>query len=118
MYKIEACRLGLQAETIDLAMLLHDTAATARPLAERNGNSLVVEHPDGIGMLYADPVRVRQVLLNLLSNGCKVTENGEVRLTAAREHRDDGEWVGFDVHDTGTGAAPGEGRNGNRRGQE
>src|SRR3546814_21086783 len=57
-------------------------------------------------MLYADPVRVRQVLLNLLSNGCKFTENGEVRLTADREHRDDGEWVSFAVADTGIGRTP------------
>ncbi|HET8728464.1 MAG TPA: response regulator, partial [Alphaproteobacteria bacterium] len=108
--KIEAGRLELQAEVIDLAALLRDVAATVRPLAEKNRNRLVVAHPDDIGTLHADPVRLRQVLLNLLGNGCKFTEDGEVRLTAERVTAGDGpdgaERVDFAVADTGIGMTP------------
>ena len=106
--KIEAGRLDLRAETIDLATLLGEVMATARPLADRNGNRLVLDHPPDVGTLFADPLRVRQILLNLLGNGCKFTEQGEVRLTVGREQaaEPDGteaEWVTFTVSDTGIG---------------
>jgi ABC transporter substrate binding protein len=61
-----------------------DIIGTARQLAEHNKNRLVVESPDNLGSLTVDPMRLRQILLNLLSNACKFTKQGEVRLRVKR----------------------------------
>src|SRR5437016_8084581 len=78
--KIEAGKLELSPETVNLAPLLEDVVGTARQLAEQNKNRLVVESPDNLGSFTVDPMRLRQILLNLLSNACKFTKQGEVRL--------------------------------------
>src|SRR3989475_10374462 len=82
--KIEAGKLELNPETVNLAPLLEDVIGTARQLAEQNKNRLVVEAPDNLGALTVDPMRLRQILLNLLSNACKFTKQGEVALRARR----------------------------------
>lgn len=97
--KIEAGRLELHEEPIDIEALVGELAMTAAPLAERNGNRLEMRCPEGIGSMTADLTRVRQVMLNLLSNACKFTEQGEVTLTVAS---DDGT-VAFTVTDSGIG---------------
>ena len=104
--KIEAGRLELHFEEVDVASLIHDVAATARPLAEKNGNRLEVRCPDDLGGAVTDLTRLRQVILNLLSNACKFTENGEVILEAARVPRDGDGWLTFTVRDTGIGMTP------------
>ena len=104
--KIEAGRLELHLEEVDLASLIHDVAATARPLAEKNGNRLEVRCPDGLGSTASDLTRLRQILLNLLSNACKFTENGEVILEGARSVREGQDWLTFTVRDTGIGMTP------------
>src|SRR5262249_27116474 len=82
--KIEAGKLELSPHTARLAPLMHDVAATARQLAEQNKNRLVVDAQENLGTLAVDPMRLRQILLNLLSNACKFTKEGEVRLRARR----------------------------------
>ena len=104
--KIEAGRLELHLEEVDLAGLIHDVAATARTLAEKNRNRLEVRCPDGLGSTVTDLTRLRQIMLNLLSNACKFTENGEVTLEAARAARDGQDWLIFTVRDTGIGMTP------------
>lgn len=99
--KIEAGRLDLHEEEIDLAILVADLAGAAQPLADRNGNRLVVERPDGLGAMRADQTRLRQIILNLLSNACKFTEAGTVTLAVAREA--EAGWIRFRVSDTGIG---------------
>ncbi|MCK6453897.1 MAG: ATP-binding protein, partial [Alphaproteobacteria bacterium] len=106
--KIEAGRMELQQEWLDLRALVEDVAATVRPLAERNRNALDVFCPEDIGRVYADGTRVRQCLLNLLSNAAKFTEGGQVALTIARRpetgHGAGGGYVvAFEVADTGIG---------------
>jgi signal transduction histidine kinase len=78
---------------------------TARQLAEQSKNRLVVEAPDDLGVLYVDPMRLRQILLNLLSNACKFTKEGEVSLRACKlgNGRD---MVELAVADTGIGMTP------------
>jgi signal transduction histidine kinase len=100
--KIEAGKLELNAQTVELTPLLEDVIGTARQLAEQNKNRLVVEAQENLGALTVDPMRLRQILLNLLSNACKFTKEGEVTL-GARKVANGGQWIEFAVADTGIG---------------
>jgi signal transduction histidine kinase len=103
--KIEAGKLELSPETVNLAPLLEDVVGTGRQLAEQNKNRLVVESPDNLGSLTVDPMRLRQILLNLLSNACKFTKQGEVALRVKRVV-DGRSWIEIAVADTGIGMTP------------
>jgi len=103
--KIEAGKLELSPETVNLAPLLEDVIGTARQLAEQNKNRLVVESPENLGTLTVDPMRLRQILLNLLSNACKFTKQGEVALRVKRVV-DGRNWIEIAVADTGIGMTP------------
>jgi signal transduction histidine kinase/DNA-binding response OmpR family regulator len=100
--KIEAGKLELSPETVNLAPLLEDVIGTARQLAEQNKNRLVVESPENLGSLTVDPMRLRQILLNLLSNACKFTKQGEVKLRV-KKVVDGRNWIEIAVADTGIG---------------
>ncbi|HEX5079676.1 MAG TPA: PAS domain-containing protein, partial [Geminicoccaceae bacterium] len=104
--KIEAGRLELHDEDIDVKPLIDEIAMTAASLADKNGNRLEVHCPDDIGGMRADMTRVRQVLLNLLSNACKFTEKGEVSLTVAARGKAARQELIFTVKDTGIGMTP------------
>ena len=78
--KIEAGKLELHSEPVNLARLIDEVIGTAGQLAEKNKNRLVVDSADDLGPLTADPMRLKQILLNLLSNSCKFTQDGEVAL--------------------------------------
>jgi signal transduction histidine kinase/DNA-binding response OmpR family regulator/HAMP domain-containing protein len=101
--KIEAGKMELHLEAFALAPLVEDVATTIRPLAAKNGNQVVVECPADVGLMRADPMRVRQVLLNLASNASKFTERGMIRLAVARQHDAGREWITMAVSDTGIG---------------
>jgi GAF domain-containing protein len=100
--KIEAGKLELNPQTVQLAPLIKDVIETAGQLAEQNKNRLVVETQENLGALTVDPMRLRQILLNLLSNACKFTKAGEVKL-AARKVSNGSSFVEFAVSDTGIG---------------
>jgi signal transduction histidine kinase len=104
--RIDAGGLALHAEDFDVAALVRNVADAARPLAEKNGNRLSVSCPEEIGCMHADQGRIRQVLLNLLHNACKFTENGGIALAAARGYGDGVDRLEFRVTDTGIGIAP------------
>src|SRR5262249_57609416 len=72
---------------------------------ENVGKRWMVHCPEDAGSMHADLTKVRQSLFNLLSNACKFTEGGTVRLEVARENRDGG-WLTFHVADTGIGMTP------------
>jgi signal transduction histidine kinase len=97
--KIEAGKLELNPQTVQLAPLIDEVVGTARQLAQQNKNRLVVEASDDLGTLNVDAMRLRQILLNLLSNACKFTKEGEVKLQA-RNGRD---WIELAVVDSGIG---------------
>jgi len=100
--KIEAGKLELNPEPVNLARLIDEVIGTAGGLAEKNNNRLVVEAQDNLGALTADPMRLKQILLNLLSNACKFTKAGEVALRV-RKVADGRDWVELAVADTGIG---------------
>jgi signal transduction histidine kinase len=100
--KIEAGKLDLNSEPIDLARLIDEVIGTAGQLAEKNKNRLVVDAQENVGALKADPMRLKQILLNLLSNACKFTKEGEVALRV-RKVADGRNWVELAVADTGIG---------------
>ena len=104
--KVEAGRIELHLEDIDVAGLIDTLATTAQPLADKNGNRLTIHCADDFGAMHADLTRVRQVVLNLLSNACKFTEGGEVSLTVDRQTAGGRNWIRFAVTDTGIGMTP------------
>jgi len=104
--KIEAGKVQLSTEEFAVAPVINDVAGTVQPLAQKNANRLEVECAEGLGYMVADQTRTRQVLLNLLSNACKFTERGIVRLEAKRVPGEGGSWVEFRVVDTGIGMSP------------
>ena len=83
--KIEAGKIELYLETFDLKQMIDEVANTIEPLAHKNGNSLAVDCPDGVGRMRSDLTKVRQSLFNLLSNACKFTKNGNVGLLVRRD---------------------------------
>ncbi len=83
--KIEAGKMTLYPETFEIAMLIHNVVLTVKPAIEKNANILEVDFDEQLGTMYADQTRMRQVLLNLLSNASKFTTNGKVTLRINRE---------------------------------
>jgi signal transduction histidine kinase len=100
--KIEAGKLELNPQTVQLAPLIDEVIGTARQLAQEKNNRLIVEIQENLGTLTVDPMRLRQILLNLMSNACKFTKEGEVKLRASRV-RNGRYWVELSVSDTGIG---------------
>jgi adenylate cyclase len=101
--KIEAGKLEISYEMVDLAALVDDLVGEVEPLAAKNANRLVVEYPRDIGTVRSDSTRLRQIVLNLLSNACKFTEHGRVSLTVTRRHSNGEEFISVRVADTGIG---------------
>ncbi len=104
--KIEAGKMDLYVETFDVPGMVRDVVSVIRPLAEKNGNRLEVTCNDSVGRMQADLTKVRQTLFNLLSNASKFTERGTVSLTVTREPEPAGDWLSFEVRDSGIGMTP------------
>jgi adenylate cyclase len=96
--KTEAGKLELNPEPVDLVRLIDEVIGTAGQLAEKNQNRLIVEAQENLGALTADSMRLKQILLNLLSNACKFTKEGEVALRVCKVV-DGREWVELAVAD-------------------
>jgi CheY-like chemotaxis protein len=104
--KIEAGKMELYLESFDVRALVRDVQSTIGPLIEKNQNTLEVRCPEGIGGMYADVTRVRQVLFNLLSNAAKFTDRGRILLEVSADPRGDQDAVIFKVTDSGIGISP------------
>jgi len=101
--KIEAGKMTLSLEPFDVRALVQDVADTVSPMMLKNANRLTVTIGDGVATLHADPMKTRQILLNLLGNAAKFTRRGAITLAVALEGRDASQAVVFSVADTGVG---------------
>jgi signal transduction histidine kinase len=82
--KIEAGRMKLESDEIDIELLVENVASAAKPSIENNGNILEIECDRSAGIIHADLKKVRQVLMHLLSNAAKFTTNGTVKVSVRR----------------------------------
>jgi adenylate cyclase len=101
--KIEAGRMELHLDSFALAPLIEDVVKTIEPLAGKNGNELVLQCDPEVGTIQADQIRVRQALLNLVSNANKFTEKGTVTIRAHRRGESGRDFITIAVSDTGIG---------------
>jgi len=101
--KIEADKVQLYPEQVMATDLVDEVAAAVKPLVEANQNLLKVEVEGELGELFVDVTKVKQVILNLLSNGAKFTERGTLTLHVSRRHERGLDWLVVDVTDTGIG---------------
>jgi signal transduction histidine kinase len=83
--------------------MVEDVASTVRPMTDKNANRLEVHCPPEVGEMRGDLTKVRQMLLNLLSNASKFTSSGRIDLEVARERNGGDETLVFRVRDTGIG---------------
>jgi signal transduction histidine kinase/DNA-binding response OmpR family regulator len=104
--KIEAGKMDLHLESFAMAPLIEDVIKTIQPLAAKNGNRVTADCPADVGMIHADQTRVRQALLNLISNANKFTERGKVTIGVRRKAEVGREWITVAVTDTGIGMTP------------
>jgi signal transduction histidine kinase len=101
--KIEAGRMELQLESFALAPLIANVVKTIEPLAAKNANQVAVQCDAEIGTLHADQMRLRQALLNLMSNANKFTDHGTITIDARQRQEGSRDWVTISVGDTGIG---------------
>ncbi len=102
--KIESGKMEVFAEAFDTADVVREVAGTVRSLVDKKGNSLTLDVGDALGSMHTDVTKLRQILLNLLSNAAKFTEGGTITLTATRIGGAGPEaWLAFRVSDTGLG---------------
>jgi signal transduction histidine kinase len=104
--KIEAGRMELQLESFALAPMIADVVKTIEPLAAKNANRVAVNCDDAVGALHADQMRLRQALLNLMSNANKFTEKGTIAIVAHQGQENGRDWITLAVSDTGIGMTP------------
>ena len=101
--RIEAGRMTVSIEYADVADLVYSAVNTVLPQIEKNRNHLQINCPPDIGILNSDATKVRQALINLLSNAAKFTEDGEITLTVSHYYENEQKWFRFAVTDTGIG---------------
>ena len=101
--RIEAGKMNLSVETFNLATVLDEVVTTIQPLAEKKANTLEICYPAELGEMQTDPIKFRQMILNLLNNATKFTEQGAIRFEVKRQTEKNGDWVICRVTDDGIG---------------
>lgn len=101
--QIEAGRMQVNPEEFDLSAVIREIAATVAPMANRNNNKILIPDNEHAGMMHSDLTKVRQILLNMMSNACKFTQAGNVTLSWERITLPDSENLIFKISDTGIG---------------
>ncbi len=104
--KVEAGKMDVYLENFNVAEMVNGVVATIDALVKKNDNTLKVSVDETIGDMRADVTKVRQALLNLLSNAAKFTHQGEVSMAVSTETSDGVDWVRMAVSDSGIGIPP------------
>jgi signal transduction histidine kinase len=104
--KIESEKTELVVEPFDVARFIDDVVATSRSLIIANRNEFIVERSSDLGIMISDATKLRQSVLNLLSNAGKFTKDGRVTLSITRERMAPSDWIIISVDDTGIGITP------------
>jgi signal transduction histidine kinase/DNA-binding response OmpR family regulator len=104
--KVEAGRMELHLESFSVAPLIEDVVKTLEPLAAKKRNRIDVDNGPEIGVVHADQMRVRQILLNVAGNANKFTERGTIGIHASAQQQHGRDWIVIAVTDTGLGMTP------------
>ena len=100
---IEANRIEISAQPVVVRELVNDVISTASPLAKKRDNRIILNFPEDVGVLMLDALKMRQSLLNLLSNAAKFTTKGMIMLTVVATSDAEGDWLSIEVTDNGIG---------------
>ena len=101
--KIEAGKMDVYLESFAIRELIDGVQGTIAPLMQKNGNTLTVQCDTDAGIMHSDLTKVRQMLLNLLSNAAKFTDHGTVTIRASRVTKSNSDWIRFSIKDSGIG---------------
>jgi len=101
--KIEAGKMQVHPETVDMKELMNELRIIVQTLAQKNNNHLFIECDPLISLWYTDVTKLRQILLNLLSNACKFTKDGDISLRIQNQVHKNKPHLSFAVTDTGIG---------------
>jgi len=101
--KIEAGRMELDVEEFDLSSVIEAAKILTEPLAHKNNNKMEINVADNISKIHSDETKIKQIVINLLTNACKFTFDGMVKLDVYGETVNGREHVVFEVTDTGIG---------------
>lgn len=104
--KVEFGISKIKEERFMVAELLEEVTTSIQPLVERNENTLTISYTNEVGSITADQQQVQQVLLALLDNAAKFTVQGTIRLIVAHESSHQGDWIRFEIADSGMGIPP------------
>jgi signal transduction histidine kinase len=104
--KIEAGKMDLDLEEFEIRGLVNEVISMMQPLAAKNFNRLETSIAPDVASMYADTMKVRQILTNLMSNACKFTTSGVIAVEVARELTEGPEMIVFRVRDSGIGMTP------------
>ncbi len=104
--KIESGKMELYLETFNLESLLYEIDNTIQPLIDNKYNTFQLRILNSLGEIYADFTKTNQIVLNLLSNAAKFTEQGTIRLEVKRKLKNEKEWIYFRITDDGIGMTP------------
>lgn len=103
--KIEAGRMEIYTESFSVVHLVEEVQYTVQPLIEKNGNVIEIDIINDLGTMTSDHTKVRQTIINLMSNAAKFTENGTITLAVQRATDANQDWLRFAIRDTGIGMA-------------
>jgi signal transduction histidine kinase len=104
--KIEAGKMDVRIETFNVRQVIHDVSTTLNDIIKRNSNQLHIDCSSNVGVMTSDPVKLKQILLNLLSNSTKFTDHGKIELNSCRFVENGQDWICFQIKDTGIGITP------------
>ncbi|MGD8560849.1 MAG: HAMP domain-containing sensor histidine kinase [Gammaproteobacteria bacterium] len=104
--KIEAGRMDAHVDLFHIQEIVEVVEQIARPLAEKNSNTLIIDCPSSIGVMESDGIKLKQILINVLGNACKFTRNGTVTMSVSAVEVDTQGWIQFEIQDDGIGMSP------------